>query len=351
MRRTMKAARLHGSKDIRVEDVPVPAISDNEILVKVKTAFLCGTDLRMYTTGHPAASPQTPLILGHEGAGKIEALGLNVAKYQKGMRVAVAPNIGCGLCDFCVAGMTHHCMDLSALGIHINGFLAQYVKIPEMAVRQGNVVEIADDLSYDEAALAEPFSCVLNAFEKCRISLGDHVLIIGAGPIGIMHALLAKMGGAVKVFINDLAEERLALCKSFDPEFITVPSDRLKATIMDETRGQGLDVCITACPAPQAQQIALELMAVNGRVSFFGGLPKDCEVVGLNSNLVHYKQIEISGTTRQSPTQYRKMLNLIASGALDVSKLVTYRTTLDQFDQALAAALSANGLKTAITFA
>lgn len=347
---TMLAARLYGPNDIRVENVVLPEISDNEILVQVKNAFICGTDVRMYMNGHPAASPEKPLIIGHEGAGVIAGVGSNVSRYCEGMRVAVAPNMGCGVCDFCVSGLSHHCPDLWALGVNINGFFAEYIKVPEEAVRQGNVAVISDDLSFEEASLAEPLSCVLNAYEKSRVGLGDNVLVIGAGPIGIMHAKLARLGGAAKVFINDLSEARLKQCKEFDPDFITIGSEGLKETIMSATRNRGLDVCITACPAPQAQQAALELMAVNGRVSFFGGLPKDREVVGLNSNLIHYKQLEVNGTTRQSLIQYRKTLELIASGLLDVSGLVTAKLPLNKFEDALDAAASATGLKTSITF-
>lgn len=344
------AARLYGPKDIRVEEVGIPNISENEILVQVKNAFICGTDVRMYKNGHPAASPEKPLIIGHEGAGVIAGVGGNVSRYSKGMRVAVAPNMGCGICDFCVSGMSHHCPDLWSLGVIINGFFAEYIKVPEEAVRQGNVTVIPENLNFEEASLAEPLSCVLNAYEKSRIGLGDNVLVIGAGPIGIMHAKLARLGGAAKVFINDLSEARLEQCKTFDPAFITIGSNGLEETIMAETRNRGIDVCITACPAPQAQQAALGLMAVNGRVSFFGGLPKDKEVVGLNSNLIHYKQLEVNGTTRQSLTQYRRTLELIASGLLDVSGLVTAKLPLDKFADALDAAASATGLKTSISF-
>ena len=216
-------------------------------------------------------------------------------------------------------------------------------------MRQGNVAIIPEHLSFEEAALAEPLSCALNAFEKSRIGLGDTVLIIGAGPIGIMHAKLARIGGAAKVFINDVSEARLEQCKSFDPDLITVRGEKLKEAIMSQTNNLGVDVCVTACPAPEAQQAALELMAINGRVSFFGGLPKNREVVGLNSNLIHYRQLEVSGTTRQSLIQYRKTLEMIASGLLDVADLVTARLPLDRFEEALAAAGSATGLKTVIS--
>lgn len=347
---TMLAARLYGPKDIRVEEIGVPEISKNEILVQVRNGFICGTDLRMYMNGHPSASPDKPLIIGHEGAGVITAIGTNVRRYSEGMRVAVAPNMGCGVCDYCVSGLSHHCQELWALGVNIDGFFGEYIKVPEEAVRQGNVAVIPDNLSFEEASLAEPLSCVLNAYEKSKIGLGDNVLIIGAGPIGIMHAKLARLGGAAKVFINDVSKTRLEQCKAFDPTFVTIGSEELKETVMAETRNRGLDVCITACPAPQAQQTALELMAVNGRVSFFGGLPKDKEVVGLNSNLIHYRQLEVSGTTRQSLIQYRKTLELIASGLFDVSGLVTATLPLSRFGQALDSAASATGLKTAITF-
>jgi L-iditol 2-dehydrogenase len=230
------------------------------------------------------------------------------------------------------------------------GFFAEYIKIPENFLRQGNVVEIPDTLSLEEAALAEPLACVFNAFEKSKMRPGETVLIIGAGPIGLMHAKMAQAAGAEKIMINDLSQERLELCRQLDSAFVTVESDRLKENIEELTGGRGVDVCITACPAPQAQQTALELAAINGRIIFFGGLPPDKAHVSLNTNLIHYKQLEVTGTTRQSLSQYRRTLRLVASGRVSIRDLISSRTPLEDIHSALDNISQARSLKSAIYF-
>ena len=346
----MKAALLYGKEDIRIEEMPIPTISDDEILLRVRSAAICGSDLRMVRYGYKGIDEAHPLILGHEISGTIEKVGCHVDGYREGMRVAVAPNMGCGLCEWCVSGNTHLCKQYEALGINLHGGFAEYVRIPAKAVRQGNVTVLDDHVSYDEAAVNEPLSCVYNGFTQYKVYPGDRVLIIGAGPIGNMHAKLAKMAGAAKVMITDLSSERLATCREIDDFFTTIPSDELEQRVMDITGGRGLDVCVTACPAPSAQAQALELMAIGGRVNFFGGLPKERENTTLNTNLIHYKQLIVTGSTRASISQYRKTLSFIASGILNVKSLITGRFTLDRIKEALALAADAKGLKNVIIF-
>jgi L-iditol 2-dehydrogenase len=346
----MRAAALYGKKDLRVREAEVPPINAEEMLVQVKVAFVCGTDVRMFHNGYAGVSETTPLILGHEGSGVIARVGNRVKNFKEGMRVAVAPNIGCGICDVCVSGNTHLCSHSKALGIHLPGFFAEYVKIPENFVRQGNVVEIPETLSFEEAALAEPLACVYNAFEKSRMRLGETVLIIGAGPIGLMHAKMAQTAGVEKIIINDLSRDRLDLCRQIDSTFITLESENLKEELDTLTEGRGVDVCITACPAPQAQQIALELAAINGRIIFFGGLPADQAHVSLNTNLIHYKQLEVTGTTRQSLSQYRRTLKLVACGRINIKDLISSRTALTEIQSALDNISQARSLKSAIYF-
>jgi L-iditol 2-dehydrogenase len=346
----MKAALLYGKEDLRIEEMPIPIIADDEILLRVRSAAICGSDLRMVRYGYNGVDDDHPLILGHEISGTIEKIGNRVSGYSEGMRVAVAPNIGCGLCDWCVSGNTHLCEQYQALGINLHGGFAEYVRIPEKAILQGNVTVLDNHVSYDEAAVNEPLSCVYNGFTQYKVYPGDRVLIIGAGPIGIMHAKLAKMAGAAKVMITDLSSERLDICRQIDDFFTTVPSDGLNQRIIDITEGHGLNVCVTACPAPSAQAQALELMAIGGRVNFFGGLPKERENTTLNTNLIHYRQLIITGSTRASISQYRKTLSFITSGILEVKSLITGRFTLDRIEDALALATDAKGLKNVIVF-
>ena len=343
----MKAAVMYGKENMRVQEYPTPEINDNEVLVRIKSAAICGTDVRMYRNGVKNVDEDHPLIIGHEMAGVIEKVGKNVTAYTPGMRVAVAPNMGCGICDDCIRGNGHMCKEYKALGISLDGGFAEYVRVPEAAVRGGKLVPMADNVSYAEAAITEALSCVYNGSQQCNIRPGDFVLVIGAGPIGIMHAMLAKMAGATKVIINDIAVNRLELCKEIDPSFITV-SENVIDFVMKETNGHGVDAVITAYPVPAAQQTALEVAANYGRICFFGGLPEDRKMVPLNTNLIHYKQLICTGTTRASLKQFKDVLGFVSAGIIDVKKLITAEFSLDEIDKGLELAIAAKGLKNVI---
>jgi L-iditol 2-dehydrogenase len=347
---TMRATRLYGKEDLRIEEMPVPAAGPGEVLLRVKAAAVCGTDIRMYRNGARGATPGNPLVLGHEVSGIIEAVGPGVSGYSPGMPVAVAPNMGCGVCDQCVSGNTQLCDTYRAFGINIPGGFAPFMKIPREAVVQGNLAPIPDGADFASAALVEPLACVYNAFQRIAIVPGDTVLVIGAGPIGLMHAKVAFMAGAAKVFMNDLSAERLSLCRKVEPAIIALESEGLKERISELTGGKGVAACITAAPSADAQVLALEVVGVNGRVMFFGGLPEGKSKVPLDTNLVHYKQITITGTSRQSLIQYRQTLALVASGRLVVKDLVTMRTPLEEIRASFEQVMQGKGLKNVIEF-
>jgi L-iditol 2-dehydrogenase len=330
--------------------MPVPEPGVGEVLLRVKAAAVCGTDIRMYRNGARAATPGSPLVLGHEVSGIVESVGPDVSGYRAGMSVAVAPNMGCGVCDQCVSGNTQMCAATKAFGINIPGGFAPFMLVPREAVSQGNLAPIPEGEDFVSAALVEPLSCVYNAFQRVAIVPGDTVLVIGAGPIGLMHAKVAFMAGAAKVFINDLSNERLSLCRKVEPALIALESAELKERLFELTAGKGVSVCITAAPSAEAQILALEVVAVNGRVLFFGGLPEGRSRVSLDTNLVHYRQITITGTSRQSLIQYRQTLALVASGRLAVKDLVTMRSPLDEIRTSFDQVMQGRGLKNVIEF-
>jgi L-iditol 2-dehydrogenase len=344
----MKAARLYGKGDLRVDDVPTPEITDDEMLIRVRAATVCGTDLRMYANGAAGVDGEHPLTLCHEFAGTVEKLGKNVKGYEVGQRVSVAPNIGCGICDACVSGNGHHCDELVAIGVHIDGAFAEFVRIPAIAIAHGNVTPLADKVSYKAAAANEAFACVYNSFERYGVNPGDVVLVIGAGAIGMMHTELAFMAGASKVILSDLSEDRLAQCKAIEPRVITVSKD-LKDIVLRETDGRGADVVITACSVPAVQEQAFDYAGLNGRVNFFGGLPsgKDAR---LDTNQIHYKQLQVSGTTRSSLDHYRKTLDIISKGLVDIDPLVTDSYHIEDIHKAFENAAGQKGIKQAIEF-
>jgi L-iditol 2-dehydrogenase len=343
----MRAARLFDKGDLQVVSVPDPVIGPGEILVRVRAAMICGTDVRMLKNG----AKLLPMTLGHELAGVVEEVGSAVRGYRRGQPVAVAPNYGCGVCDPCVAGRTHHCAQLQAIVIHVDGGFAEYVRVPAQAVAQGNVCPIPDGLSFSEAALAEPLSCVYASFERAKLTPGDAVLVIGAGPIGLLHAKLHRMAGAGLVVIHDVNVERLAVCAREDPSFVTLGPERFRERLMELTGGRGADVIITAASSAAAQQLAFAVPALDARVIFFGGLPAGQEIVSLDTNVIHYKQITVTGTTRQSLAQYRRCLGLLAGGRLPVRNVITATYPIEKAPEAFAAAARGEGLKSGFELA
>lgn len=344
----MLSARMYEKNDIRLEHVPTPEPGEGELLIRVKAAAICGTDVRMWQNGAKGITPQSPCILGHEIAGTIEKVGDGVSSFQIGERVAIAPNIGCGVCDTCVSGKGHLCPGYKALGINMDGGFAEYCLIPRSAVAQGNICRLSDNVSFEEAALNEPLSCVYNGFERAAIEPGCNVLVVGAGPIGLMHCILALMAGA-NVYLSDISIDRLNRARELYPKIRTISSD-LKSQIMQATAGHGADVIITACPVPAIQALAVEIAALEGRIIFFGGIPEDKQPVALNTNAIHYKQLIVSGTTRASVSQYRKTLQLISNGCIDIKPLITGRYPLADIQEAMGCAARGEGIKNMILF-
>lgn len=344
----MKGVQLLGKRQLRMAELPIPEIGEQEALLRVRAASICGTDVRMYKNGSPGISEEHPLILGHEFAGEIVKVGAGVTSLRPGVRVAVAPNIGCGTCDLCVRGSTHLCHTHKAFGVTMDGGFAEYVRIPEEAIRQGNVSPLEEGITYPEAALVEPLSCVYNGQKLLRAEVGADTLIIGLGPIGIMHIMVAKLFGAGRILVNDLSRERLQKAKELFPEVTAIEGNVSEG--LKQAGLSGVDVCIIAAPAAQAQAQALEYMNMNGKLLYFGGLPHGSEKVPINTNLIHYKQLTIQGCTKQSVSDYRLCAKLVSVGRIPLGRMRSGTYPLEEFQTAMDNAASAKGLKHVIVF-
>lgn len=329
----MRAAVYHGINDLRVEAIPEPDPGAGEALLKVLSAGICGTDLRIFERGHFRIPVGAWRVLGHEVVGEVIEVGEGV-DLSVGSRVTVAPNIGCGSCTQCDSDWTNLCPDYEAFGVTLDGGFAEYMLITATAIQQGNVVTLPSHIPDDTAVLAEPLSCCINGQEAVAVGTGDVVLVMGAGPIGLMHMLLAKVNSARKLIVSEPKEWRLRQAEVFGADVLVNPEQQnLQNVVFEVTEGEGVDVVIVANASPIAQRQALELTRPRGRINFFGGLPQITPEVGLNTNLIHYKQLTVTGTTGSNVNHFRSAVDLIGTGAIDLSTLISDRLPLKRIHQ------------------
>jgi L-iditol 2-dehydrogenase len=325
----MKVARFYAPGDVRIEDAEEPVAGPGELKLRVRACSACGTDVKIFRFGHHHIVP--PRVIGHEIAGEVVDAGAGAAgDWRAGDRVQVIAAIPCGQCADCLRGWQTICPNQVSMGYHYDGGFAEYLIVPERVLAVGGVHRIPDGVDYVSASVTEPLACVLNGQEIARVGDGDTVVVVGAGPIGCLHVRLARARGASRVFLVELNEARLAMAAAVVAPDAAIRASRTDA--VDEVRkltdGRGADVVITAAASGHAQVEALQMAARRGRISFFGGLPKDDPVIALDSNLVHYRELTIVGANGSSPDHNRRALDLIATGAVPVADLVTHRLPL-----------------------
>jgi len=327
----------------------MPEINENEILIKIKACNICGTDIKILKYGYHKIKEGEHRILGHEVTGEVIKKGENVSVFNLSDRVTVAPNIGCGHCYLCAAGYNNLCNDYEAFGVSIDGGFAEYMKVPYRAIFNGNLIKIPENLSFPEASINEPFSCVYNAYESLKTCPSDSVLIIGAGAMGLLHLILSKIAGAKKVIVSDISDDRLKLAKKYGADVTLNPSKvNLKEEVFINTGGKGADVIITACSVPSIQEGALDLAAKLGRINFFGGLPEGKDSIIFKSNIVHYRQLKITATTGSTISQFIKSMEILENKKFDIRGLITHTFTLEEIGEAFEKAISGEGLKISI---
>lgn len=320
----MKAAMLHGVKDLRVEDVDVPGVGIGEVLVKIKAATTCGTDVKIYQRGYVEKIIKLPTIFGHEWAGEVVEVGEDLDWPKKGMRVRAGNSAPCLHCNMCQKGKYNLCENM----IWLWGAYAEYIKVPARTVLL-NMQEIPSHISFEEAAITEPLACVLHGVEEANVKLGDTVAVIGAGPIGLLHLLTVKKMGAEKIVMIDLVDERLNVAKELGAdETINAGKENAVEKVRQLTGGYGADIVIEAIGSPVTWEQALRLARKGGTVLEFGGCPPGTEIK-LNTEMLHYGELTVLGAFHTTPLHFRKALNLISSRTVDVRPLVTKRMRLE----------------------
>lgn len=325
----MKVVRFHAPGDVRFEDVPEPEAGPGEVKIRVRNCSTCGTDVKISKFGHHHIHP--PRVMGHEIAGEIVAVGDGVEGWAPGDRVQVIAAIPCGECAECVRGRMTICPNQVSMGYHFEGGFAQFMVVPEEVLKVDGLNRIPEGVSFAEASVAEPLACALNAQNLARVGDGDDVVVIGSGPIGCLHVRLARARGAARVFLVELSRQRLEMAANLvkpDAAICAAEVDPIEE-VLRLTEGRGADVIITAAASGKAQEQAIQMAARQGRISFFGGLPKDKPTITCDSNLVHYRELMIIGANGSSPAHNKQALELVATGAVPVADLITHRLPLD----------------------
>jgi len=342
----VKACVFHGPGDIRVESLPDPEPGPGELTLRMEATGLCYSDIRVYK-GQKAA--KQGVIPGHEIVGVVAALGAGVDGPAPGQRVALCPIIACGRCYYCLRGLRNRCLTRLTLGYDENGGLAEYLRVPAALVSLGHVFPVPEGLPADVATLTEPLACVLNSLEGCRLSAGGSLLLLGAGPMGLLHLLLARALGVATVIVSEVDEARLERARHFGAGVVINPGrEELARAVMDATDGLGVDAAVVTTGLPSLVEPALAAVRRQGTVSLFGGFPPD-STVALDPNAVHYNEVSLTGSQNATPDQYRRALHLLTVMP-QAAEVNTHRFPVEEGRRAYEARLGMDGLKSLVIF-
>jgi len=362
----MKAIVYHAPGDIRVEDVPAPTCGDDEVLVDVDACAVCGTDLKSQVHGNPRI--KAPLTMGHEFTGVVREVGAAVEKgvrtllperpegccaqkgpdpfFRVGDRVVMATSVSCGECYYCRQGWRNLCSDLAPMGFSYPGGMAEQTVIPARALVNGHVVKTPADMPAKHACLAEPVSCAVNSLSHCNLQGGETVLILGAGPLGLMNACVARALGASKIILSEINDDRLAQAEGFGCDILINPAkEDLTECVMGQTNGLGADVAVVAAPAAPPQEQAITLVRKRGTVVLFASLPAGNSMLNVDSRPIHYNELRVVGTSDSTPEHVKTAVELLASGKIPGDKLATHTLPLDGIHDAFELMTSGKSLR------
>ena len=340
----MKSIRYYGPKNIQIDDIPIPEIDSGELLVKIEACAVCGSDLKSFNVGNPRLKP--PIVMGHEFTGEIVKIGTNITDFAIGEKIVMATSISCGDCLYCKKGWSNLCVNLAPMGFYFNGGMAEYTVIPSRAIKNGHVIKIPNSMKPEFAALAEPLSCAVNSIDKCNIQKGDTVLIIGAGPMAILNACVARYEGAGKIIMTEINKERLQQAKRFDIDLlVNSAEENIEGIVKEETNGVGADVVIVAAPAAQPQEHALSLVRKNGTVNLFASLPAGQSNLTLDSRLIHYNEIKLTGSSDSTAEHVQKAVEMLSDEKFPSHKIATHILSLDEIHEAFELMKSGKALR------
>ena len=324
----MRAAVFLGNKTVEVKNIPVPQIGKDEILVQVKSAGICGTDVHIFSGGKGAADCVPPKVLGHEFSGIIVKAGPNVHDLREGDRVVIDPNDMCGRCRYCRSGKGHFCENMRGIGTTVNGGFEEYC-----AVRAKQATRISDSLSFDEAAFSEPVSCCLHGIDRADIRPGSTVLIIGGGPIGLIMLQLARLSGAAETAVLEPVESKRKMAKSLGADFAIDPAS---CDVQEELCSHGfreINTVIECVGLKKTMQSAVELAGKGATVVLFGLTAPDCEI-SVKPFEIFQKELTIT-SSYINPYTFSRAVALLESGRLKVKPLISRTLGLEDLGRAL----------------
>ena len=337
----MKAIRYYDKGDLRLQDVAVPTPEPGGLLAKVEACAICGTDLKMLLRGDPRVKPGQ--IIGHEFVGKVVELGAGTQGFAVGDRVTMATSISCMRCEVCRRGHTNRCEHLTPISREFPGAFAEYIAVPPAGVAGGFAVKVPPAVG-DIAALAEPLSCAINAQLLSGVRFGDTVVVIGFGPLGALHSQTARAFGATRVIVTQRSPERIRLTRQLGLEVIDASAGDAVERVMELTGGAGADVVIATAPAIEAQQQAFAMARKGGMVNLFAGLPRGGSEMLVDSRLIHYRELMVSGASDSTPHHVELAVRMIEAGQVS-DKIVTHRLAIDDFFDGLELMRQGRGLK------
>ncbi|MGG3467284.1 zinc-dependent alcohol dehydrogenase family protein [Neobacillus pocheonensis] len=313
--KVMKAAVLYGKEDLRLEEVPVPELGPTDVLIKVKYTAVCGTDPHIYEGRFPA---KLPLILGHEFSGEVAKVGSQVSFVKPGDRVTADINIACGTCYYCRHGQKLHCEKITQLGVHVNGAFAEYVRVTE-----NNIHKLPESMSWIHGAYIEPLACAISGQDKANVQYGDTVVIIGGGPMGIAHALLAQLKGASKVILSELNPARIESAKNIGVEYVinAGEEDPVEA-VKGLTDGRGADIVIEAVGSAYTYAQTFKLVRKGGKILVYGAAPADV-TIPVSPFEIYSRELTIVSSYAGTYDTFSKAIDLIASKRFDPTPIIT----------------------------
>ena len=325
----MKAAVFRNPGSLSIEDVPEPQLRRDNMIVRINCCAICGSDLKMLRHGNPRIKDKQ--IIGHEFCATVEDVGADVDGFRIGDRVVMATTISCGHCEFCREGLTNLCPDITPISSAFPGAFAKYMAIPWEGIARGHVLKVPESVETEAAALAEPMSCAINAQMISSVKLGDAVAVVGAGPLGCLHAEIARAVGATKVIITQRSKYRLEKARALKVDHVVdaAETDQFEE-IVRLTNGRGADVVIVCAPNASAQAEALRAVRKNGVLNLFASLPKDAPEVVFNSRLIHYGQVSVTGASDSAPIHVRIALDLLQRGAISTNVIITHQFPLEE---------------------